>query len=81
MTTPEFCDQIATEQDRIKARFAALDTAFRALNDERRALEEREQALEAVRALYQSSQETVDQAIAVQAGLCAAAAHLAAEEK
>ena len=73
MTSLDFCNQIATEQDRIKARREELNQALRAMNEERRALEEREQALDAVSALYKSSQQTVDEAIAIQAGICAAA--------
>lgn len=66
---PVFCETINDEQNRILARCEEIDATSRALEEERQALAERGEALESVKKLYQSSQQTVDEALATQARL------------
>jgi len=69
MTTLAFCNKLAEEQHKIALRCEEIDENIRALESERRAIEERNEAIDAVRDLYMSSQQTVDEALSVQAQL------------
>ena len=69
MSTPAFCNKLVEEQHKIALRCEEIDENIRALESERRAIEERNEAIDAVRDLYMSSQQTVDEALSVQAQL------------
>ena len=69
MSTPAFCNKLVEEQHKIALRCEAIDENIRALESERRAIEERSDAIAAVRELYLTSQQAVDEALAVQAQL------------
>ena len=75
MPSPAFCNLISKEQHRIRTRCEEIDGTTQALEEERRALVERDQALEAIRDLYETSQQTVDEALEVQVRLNASVAN------
>ena len=76
MSTPAFCNNIGKEQHRIRTRCEEIEENMTALENERKAMMERSGALDVVRDLYVSSQQTVDDALTVQARLSATDSNL-----